>query len=500
MSATTSFTPAHPLGVLAKPLLVFLCALLLGGLAPLRAGAEEKEGPYRLRPGDEIAITVSPQKAYECSGTILPDGTVTLRNIGAVKAEGLTLDQLAQKAREALSAKLVNPRVNAVVLRLAPQTAAEKAPVPRVTLVGAISKPGPLELEKGLRVRRALELAGGPTDKADLSRVSIIHRDLTRTVVDLSTEEKVLDPLHNRELKEGDSVEVPVAAVRSVTVLGAVARPGPLPLVEGLRLRAALDLVGGQSGDADVARIRIRHKDFTQTDADLSNPELLKDPERNPLLADGDVVEVPSVRSTARDGFIRVVGQVANPGQYPYRAGMALDDLIVMAGKLTPTADYRNVVLRREGQPEQKVDLATQIERGLEGKVPLEIGDEVLVPEVKDSVIVVGAVPKPGPTAVKPGQTLEEFFLEGGADRAALLDPSRVDLKNIEVLRRGEDPVKVDMASLLRNKKRKKDKQVVLKNGDIIFIPPYQPKARRSGLDFLNYLGPIGWLFGGVGI
>src|SRR5205823_13349025 len=110
-------------------------------------------------------------------------------------------------------------------------------PVPRVTVTGAVTKPGPVDLQEGLRVRKAVELAGGALKDADLTRVTIAHPDFTRTVVDLSREEKAADPERNRLLEDGDSVEVPLKEKIKITVVGCVAKPGMLDdVVAGVRV------------------------------------------------------------------------------------------------------------------------------------------------------------------------------------------------------------------------------------------------------------------------
>lgn len=48
-------------------------------------------------------------------------------------------------------------------------------PVPRIFVTGAVIKPGAFQWERGLTVRRAISLAGGPTEKASPRRVIIVR-------------------------------------------------------------------------------------------------------------------------------------------------------------------------------------------------------------------------------------------------------------------------------------------------------------------------------------
>lgn len=488
-------------GALRLAWTVLLCVSTILGSTARARGAKAEAGSsaaaqsqpiagYRLQPGDEVAITVAPQKAYDCSGVLLPDGKLYLKNIGAIAAAGLTLDELAARVREGLSEKLVSPRISATITHLAMKSEQREG---TITLSGAVGRAGALPLESGLRVRRALELAGGISATADLSRIAILHKDLTRTVVDISTAERVSDPAHNCLLQDGDALEVPNRPHVKLIILGCVARTGTQDAEPGVRLRALIDLAGGESKEADLSRIAIRRKDLTQSVVDLSGPDAVSDPVRNPVLADGDVVEIPPAPAFNTDSSpVRISGQVQNPGQFPYRGGMALDDLIIAAGKLLPVAEIRKVQIQRHGQVET-IDLLERQKLGLEGKVMLQPGDEVFVPEQQNTVLVLGAVAKPGPVAFKPGQTLTELIMTGGPELMAVLDPSRVDLRGVQVLRRGQDPMKVDLTELFK-KRDKPRKDVALKTGDVVFIPPHQNRQQKGPLTFLSQLGALSGL------
>jgi protein involved in polysaccharide export with SLBB domain len=402
---------------------VWLCALSLlvpAGAAPVVAegasakGAVPASAQYRLHAGDEVSVSVTPQKEYECNGTVLSDGMLYLKNIGGIKATGLTIPELATQIAKILDQDLVNPKVTVALVHMAPPV--DEAPkvvkMVRVTVVGAVGKTGPLELEEGTRLRKALDLCGGASKEADLTQVVIFHKDFTRTIVDISTDKRLGDPAHNRVLEEGDSVEV-----RALP---------PAPQV-------------------------------------VLNP-------------------------------VRISGQVLNPGQFELKQGMTLDDLIVAAGKLTPLADYEHVEIHRAKQPVKFVNLLTQRSQSGQSQTVLEPGDEVNVPEYHNTILIVGAIQTPGPRPFTKGQKLRDFLL--GSSDLTVFNPAAVNLSGAQVIRKGEkDPVKIDLGKVL---KRPDDKgNVALQSGDILFIPPRKETGGRGGvLDFLNFLGPISFLFG----
>lgn len=393
-------------------ILILLLAAAAGAQEQGQLSGKAGDALYRLRPGDEVAISVMPRKEYDCGGVILPDGVLYLRNVGAVKAVGLTLPELAEHVYRVLNLKLVEPKVMASLVRLAPAEPPKGESAGKITIVGAVQRIGPMALEKDLRVRKALDLAGGTTPEADLTRIVILHQDLTRTVVDLSSGERVSDPAHNRLLQDGDSLEVPALPAERKTV----------PLV-------------------------------------------------------------------------RITGQVVNPGQYELKAGMALEDLIVTAGKLTSLADVERVQFQRAGKPLRTLNLLAQQELGLVGAISLEAGDAFFVPRQKEVVIVVGAVAEPGPKKISEGQTVREFFLQGDKEVASLLNPSSVNLKTVQLVRRGEEPRQINLEQLVKKADHKDN--LVLQSGDVLFLPPKKQEQRSpsSALQYLQYLTPLGFLF-----
>lgn len=365
---------------------------------------------YRLRVGDEIAVSVSPQKEFDCGGVVLPDERVYLKNLGPVRVVGMTVQELEKELAKLFGEELVNPEVRVVIVRLAPTPAPTPVEAPklgRVTLVGAVGRSGPMELEPGLRLRKALDLAGGARPEADLARISVLHPDLTRSVVDLSTAARVTDPKHNLLLRDGDSIEVPFLP------------PAPVAV-------------------------------------------------KNP---------------------VRVEGEVQKPGQVELREGMTLQDLLLSAGGTTPLADLEQVELRRAGQKPRRVSLPAQAQLGLDGKVLLEPGDEVFVPELKSTILLLGAVEQPGPRPLKSGRTIREFFLES-KDLAALT-PGFRDLHETQVIRAGEKkPLVVNLPGVLKSPKRKDN--ITLQPGDIVFLPP---RINRNGgvWSHIQQIANAGW-------
>jgi protein involved in polysaccharide export with SLBB domain len=205
-------------------------------------------------------------------------------------------------------------------------------------------------------------------------------------------------------------------------------------------------------------------------------------------------VEVPSLPPAVAvvANPVRVTGQVASPGQFELKQGMTVEDLLITAGRPTPLADLAHLEFRRAGQEPKTINLFEQREKGLNGNMKLEPGDELYIPEVKDTLLLIGAVTAPGARPVKDGTTIREFFL--APEQAASINPSSQNLDEVRVIRQGlKEPMKVDVDGVLKKPNRKDN--ITLRVGDVIFISPRDAQQNRGILGGLGGLLPAGWLF-----
>src|SRR5207253_422504 len=135
----------------------------------------------------------------------------------------------------------------------------------------------------------------------------------------------------------------------------------------------------------------------------------------------------------------RIDGAVTTPNVYEVKEGITtLNELIGDAGKMLPLADVEHVEFVRKGQPTRILNLLELQRRGGISKIDLKDGDGVFIPYQENTVLLVGAVPTPGPLPVKPGMKIVDFFTTAAP---TALDPSRANLSDV-VLRRGDEPAR----------------------------------------------------------
>jgi len=124
---------------------------------------------YRLRPTDVVNVTVF--REPDLSVQQIPvgaDGQIALPLVGAVQAEGRTTADLA-RAVEAVLARgfLTNPRVAVNIIQYNSH---------RVTVEGAVKKPGVFAFVPGARLSSAIAQAEGPDRIAKLDQIAVFRQ------------------------------------------------------------------------------------------------------------------------------------------------------------------------------------------------------------------------------------------------------------------------------------------------------------------------------------
>lgn len=124
---------------------------------------------YRIGPLDELSITVFQEPDLSIKeAPVDASGNLQLALIGNVHAEGKTPRELAEEIQVRLGERfLVDPQVSIIVTTSVSQ---------RVTVDGAVKKPGLYEMQGRTTLLRAVALAEGATEIADLDEVYVFRR------------------------------------------------------------------------------------------------------------------------------------------------------------------------------------------------------------------------------------------------------------------------------------------------------------------------------------
>lgn len=116
-----------------------------------------------LAPGDKIRLSLYGDDALTGDYEVAMDGTISLPLIGAVKAEGLDINDFRTSVEAKLSEGFyTKPRISAQVLNLQP-----------VYVLGEVNKAGAFPFAPDMTLSKAAALAGGYSYRARLDVVAI---------------------------------------------------------------------------------------------------------------------------------------------------------------------------------------------------------------------------------------------------------------------------------------------------------------------------------------
>jgi polysaccharide export outer membrane protein len=359
---------------------MLLMLLLLPLLSPA-APAAPAPADYRFAPGDVLEITITPQRGFDRTLPIRPDGKISYPIVGEVEAAGQTAAALAETLRSRLNRDLVDPTVTVTLKEL------NKQATPRVSLLGAVQKAGVFEIRESTTVAEVLAAAGGPAPLADLRRVTLTRADQSVVTLDLTAVESAGPLDRGVRLQAGDVIVVPEGAAPNALVLGEVAKPGPQVVRGEVSLLDAVLLAGGPTPKADLRRVTLAHSGVPGTRTFDLRPLMAGngtgDPAQNPKVVPGDTIVLAQTEER-----VYVVGRVARPDLYPFKPGDRVLDALALAGGHAADGDLQRTMLVRRGASGTPVAKALDLKKrstagDLEQNDLILPGDIVLVPDKK---------------------------------------------------------------------------------------------------------------------
>jgi len=170
-------------------------------------GFRDRYPRYKIGAGDQFDVTFALSPEFNQTVTVQPDGYVTLRGVGDVHVQELTVPELTQTLRTVYGKILNDPLISVALKDF------EK---PYFIADGQVGKPGKYELRGDMTLTEAIAVAGGFQDSAKHSQVLLF-----RKVNDQWTEAKLFNVKEMQKtgnLKEdpflhpGDMLFVPKSA------------------------------------------------------------------------------------------------------------------------------------------------------------------------------------------------------------------------------------------------------------------------------------------------
>jgi len=391
----------------------------------------------------------------------------------------------------------------------------------RVRIVGEVARPATYEMRLNETLADALRFAGGFTATAARRRVQI-ERIVPPEQRTPGGRDRIVTEIVSEQFNTGIGPSIPImpgdlirvfsvaAKVRDrVSVSGNVWSPGTVGMTPGMRLSDALRLAGGVKPDVYLGQVLITRTNPDETRAQLR--ATLRDTTGAVIndvpLKEDDEIRVFSVSEFRPSRYVAINGAVRKGGQYPFREGMTMRDLVLLAGGLDQSAYLNEAEIAR--LPEHRSDGLTAttfrvpldssylFERAPDGKylgppgmpaasgpnpdVTVQAYDNVLIMrqpnwELQRTAAIGGEVRFPGRYTLKTKtERLTDLITRAGgltkdayADGVVFIRPAN-----------GIGRIGIQLSDVLRHSRSHDN--VPLQDGDSIYIPRFNPVVNVQG-------------------
>jgi polysaccharide export outer membrane protein len=173
--------------------------------------ATPEESRYKLRSGDSILLNFVYVPEFNHTLTVQPDGYITLRGIGDLRAGGLSVAELEKAIELSYGPIMKDPDVSVELKDF------EK---PFFLAQGELQKPGKYELRGNITLSEAVAIAGGLNPGAKHSQVLLFRRSTAGEVavreIDLKRVLRGKDLTGDVNIRPGDMVFVPKSRLSKI--------------------------------------------------------------------------------------------------------------------------------------------------------------------------------------------------------------------------------------------------------------------------------------------
>ncbi|HEY6873533.1 MAG TPA: SLBB domain-containing protein [Geobacteraceae bacterium] len=390
-------------------------------------------GDYVIGPGDSLHIDMwgSVTSSYDLQ--VDRNGEIAVPKVGVLKVWGLSYAQAKEAINRAISHYYRGYELNVTLGKLR---------TIQVFVVGEVETPGTYTIGSLGTVINALTQAGGPSKNGSLRAVRVLKGGKTVQDIDLYDMFLSGDRSKDVRLENGDTVFVsvigPVAAVA-----GEVKRPAIYELKGTTNLAQLLAMAGGVTAAGDTGRIQLERFEGNSSRVVLDYEAKQSDNERleKADVRDRDMVKVFPVFKALRE-VVTLQGNVVKPGEYQFRKGMRLADLVRGYDALLPDSYLDSVQITRIALPDYHREvLSANLAKALAGdageNIEIRAQDTVTVNaraamEEKRLVSVNGEVLNPGMYDYYDNMRVRDLInLAGSLKRNAFLD--NAELTRIEI-------------------------------------------------------------------
>ena len=292
---------------------------------------------YRIGPGDMLEVQLFGQQNKSFSLIISREGLIKFPGIGPINAfeNGTSFIELKNHLKEKIQEHLGEGVQGSIALGAFRSI--------RIFLLGEVRSQGAYTVSSLSTLVNALLVGGGIKETGSLRKVHLKRNGKIITTIDLYDLLLAGDTSSDSSLQSGDVIFVPVVE-KQISISGTVRRPAKYEVLGGETLKDAIDLAGGTIDRAYLRVIRLERlgADFRPRVKNLNIPDDLS----FKLIA-GDVISLGSSGVKVTNS-VTLIGNVDRPGEYEWKKGITIKDLVQGQEDLLPRTDLKYGFIRRK--------------------------------------------------------------------------------------------------------------------------------------------------------
>lgn len=395
-----------------------------------------------------------------------------------------------------------------------------------VTIGGKIKRERIYDMKDGETLARLIDFGGGFTGDAYSDNVTV-HRKSGRMLTILTVDKADFGTF---ELLDGDSVSIgkvlPMYA-NMVAIEGAVWRPGEYEFSEKIAtLSQLIAKAEGLKGSEFASRGQITRVDMANnyTVIPFDVREIVGG-QTDIALQNLDRVYIPNIYDLREEYTVTVKGEVNNPHTFTFRKGMTVEDVVLICGGLRESASLAKIEVARRIKDPQSTSYSPKIAENYSFEISedlkiapedsrflIEPFDEIYIRRSpgyseQQSVAITGEILFGGEYVLasagerlsdiikKAGGFTPEAYVVGASVQRRLTADDRAKVAAVMAIantNKGKDsvstqsveipdyyPVGIDVMAAVKNPGSNDD--IILQDGDRIFIPKFNSTVRVSG-------------------
>jgi len=299
---------------------------------------------YLLGPGDTVEVNFYGKLNSSHSLEINRDGSIDFPNLGPINLAGMTFSDAKQLLQQRIRNEMIGVEAGISLGELRSI---------QVFMLGEAYKPGSYTISALSSITNALFLSGGLSDIASLRNVQLKRDGKLVSTLDLYDLLLHGDTSQDAQLQSGDAIYIPTVN-QTASVSGAVRRPAIYELKGTVNAQQLVELAGGLQPNAFNRRARI-HRVGDSGFMRVIDLDLTTEKGRQTAVKSGDLLMVDQVVEE-QESVVTVSGHVHYPGEFLWRDGLRISDVVQNIKALKPDVDLDFALIRRETPPVGKIE------------------------------------------------------------------------------------------------------------------------------------------------